>query len=134
LIYRKSGNLVVKETMAITMIDPEEVKLKEFEESHVYAKLRKMVVVARVFDSEQETKSIVHSVGQFDLDDPQALAIIKADYDLVRSTLYAKGFNELTGEMGKLIQPRTKGSGHGSVSRAFYARTQFVAHILGLSR
>ncbi len=33
--------------------------------------------------------------------------------------------------MGKLVQPRTKGQGHGSTSRAFYARTGFVAHILG---
>jgi len=33
--------------------------------------------------------------------------------------------------MGVLVQPRTKGPGHGSTSRAFYARKIFVAHILG---
>ena len=43
-----------------------------------------------------------------------------------------KGFEHLTGAMGILVQPRTKGSGHGSTSRAFYARTQFVAEILGI--
>jgi hypothetical protein len=35
--------------------------------------------------------------------------------------------------MGQFIQPRTKGAGHGSTSRAFYARTQFISQILGLS-
>ena len=43
-----------------------------------------------------------------------------------------KGFTHLTGKMGVLVQPRTKGPGHGSISRAFYARAHFVAHIIGL--
>jgi hypothetical protein len=34
--------------------------------------------------------------------------------------------------MGKYIQPRTKGSGHGSTSRAFYARTSFLKKLLNL--
>lgn len=36
--------------------------------------------------------------------------------------------------MSVLVQPRTKGKGHGSTSRAFYARPHFVAHILNLAR
>ncbi len=36
--------------------------------------------------------------------------------------------------MGVLVQPRTKGPGHGSISRAFYARPTFVAHIISLAR
>jgi hypothetical protein len=79
-----------------------------------------------------ESSAIVHSVGTFDLEDPKIYAQVKADYNLVRDALLTKGFNSLTGAMGKLVQPRTKGAGHGSTSRAFYARTQFVAHILGL--
>lgn len=59
---------------------------------------------------------------------------VKADYKLVREVINTKGFSELTGKMGVLIQPRTKGPGHGSTSRAFYARTRFVAHILGMDR
>jgi hypothetical protein len=34
--------------------------------------------------------------------------------------------------MGVLVQPRTKGPGHGSTSRAFYARARLVGRILGL--
>lgn len=40
--------------------------------------------------------------------------------------------NELTGGMGVYIQPRTKGAWHGSTSRAFYARTKFLAEFIKL--
>ena len=129
---RPRVGLCVKETMAITMIDPVEVKAKTFEQSHLYSKMRKMIVVARTFMDRVESSANVHSVGTFDLEDPKVYAQVKADYDLVRETLLTKGFPALTGKMGKLVQPRTKGAGHGTTSRAFYARTQFVAHILGL--
>jgi hypothetical protein len=36
--------------------------------------------------------------------------------------------------MGVLVQPRTKGAGHGSTSRAFYARKQFVAKMIGIEK
>lgn len=129
---RPRVGLCVKETMAITMIDPVEVKAKSFEQSHLYNKMRKMIVVARTFMDRTESSAKIYSVGTFDLEDPKIYVQVKADYDLVRTTLSTKGFDHLTGKMGKLVQPRTKGRGYGSTSRAFYARTQFVAHILGL--
>ena len=43
-----------------------------------------------------------------------------------------RGFEKLTGKMGKFIQPRTKGPGHGSISRAFYARTLFLSKFIKL--
>ena len=132
LIHRTKSGLRVKETMAITMIDDEEVKAKAFEDSHLFAKLCKIVVVARVFESKKETSSVVYSVGSFDLDDPKIYRVVKADYDLVRRTIREKGFHALSGTMGELVQPRTKGPGHGSTSRAFYARTAFVAKIVDL--
>lgn len=131
LVARRTGVLRVKETMAITMIDPVEVVSKEFEKSHLFNKLQKIVVVARVFESQADDRSLVHSVASFDLDDPEIYDQIKADYELVRETIRDQGFLKLSGKMGKLIQPRTKGQGHGSTSRAFYARTRFVAHMLG---
>lgn len=117
--------------MAITMIDPVEVVNKEFEESHLFNKLQKIVVVARIFESQADERSLVHSVASFDLDNPETYDQVKADYNLVRETIKTQGFSSLSGRMGKLVQPRTKGQGHGSTSRTFYARTGFVAHILG---
>ena len=128
---RRRGELRVKETMAITMIDPVEAAAKEFEESHLLNKLKKLVVVARVFESQDEIRSLLHSVASFDLDNPEIKKQVKADYDLVRDTIRTRGFASLSGSMGVLVQPRTKGPGHGSNSRAFYARPKFVAHILG---
>lgn len=42
-------------------------------------------------------------------------------------------FESLTGRDGKWIQARTKGQGHGSISRAFYARTTLVKKIFELT-
>ncbi|MBI5181800.1 MAG: hypothetical protein HZA06_02680 [Nitrospirae bacterium] len=130
----KTDVVVVKETMAITMIDPVNVLQKEFEDSHLLTKLKKIVVCARMFESKEENASILVRVSTFDLDNPIVYKQVKSDYELVRDAIKNKGFNALTGKMGILVQPRTKGAGHGSTSRAFYARKIFVSHIIGLSK
>lgn len=127
-----NGTFKVKETMAITMIDPVEVAAKEFQDSHLFLKLQRMVVVARVFESKEETRSLCHLVASFDLGDKELYQQIKADYDLIREVICTKGFEYLSGSMGIMVQPRTKGAGHGSTSRAFYARASLVATILGI--
>ena len=128
----KTKGIRVKETMAITMIDSVNVAQTSFDESHLLAKLHKAVVCARMFESTDEPSSKLVSVGTFDLNDPQIREQVRQDYELVRSAILNDGFESLTGKMGVLVQPRTKGPGHGSTSRAFYARTRFVATILGL--
>lgn len=131
---KKSGQrLIVKETMAVTMIDPVEVMAKKFEDSHLLAKLRKAVICARVFEGKPERRSLFHSVLTFDLGDADVYQIVKRDYDLVRRVIKEQGFNHLTGKMGNFVQPRTKGQGHGSTSRAFYVRKPFLAWMLGLA-
>ena len=129
----RTNKIVVKETMAITMIDPVNILQKEFKESHLLAKLKKIVVCARMFESKDEKSSILVEVSTFDLDNPEIYKQVESDYNLVREIIKQKGFDALTGKMGILVQPRTKGPGHGSNSRAFYARKKFVAIILGLS-
>lgn len=130
LKWLKRGQLTVKETMAVTMIDPYNVERTDFENSHLLAKLNKIVIVARIWEDQEETSSVLHSVRAFDLKDPKTYRQIKADYDLARETIIKKGFSALTGEMGVYIQPRTKGPGHGSTSRAFYARTSFLKNVI----
>ncbi|MBF6560223.1 MAG: hypothetical protein IVW56_08040 [Candidatus Binataceae bacterium] len=126
------GTFKVKETMAITMIDPVEVAAKEFLNSHLYLKLQRLLVVARIFESKAESRSLCHLIAEFDLSDQALYHQIKADYDLIRDVIRTKGFDYLKGSMGVMVQPRTKGPGHGSRSRAFYARTALVATILGI--
>ena len=127
----KNGALAFKETMAITMIDPYHVERTAFKDSHLLAKLRKAVVVARIVGSTVDEPSYVHSVTAFDLRD-DLYKKVESDYDLVRTALKNNGFKALTGKMGVYIQPRTKGAGHGSTSRAFYARPFFLAQFISL--
>ncbi len=133
LRYLKSGKLAFKETMAITMIDPVNVKQTSFENSHLLLKLRKVVIIARIVGSNVDEPSRIHSVVELNLSG-KILKQVKLDYNLVRDTLLdpKKGFDSLTGKMGIYIQPRTKGSGHGSKSRAFYARKLFLGEFIKL--
>ena len=130
---KKNGKLRFKETMAITMIDEYHVKHTSFEDSHLLSKLRKFVCVARIVGNTYDEPTFVHSVVPFDLTD-ELYAEVKADYNLVRDCILdpARGFKALTGYMGKYIQPRTKGAGHGSTSRAFYARPLFLSQFISL--
>jgi DNA mismatch repair protein MutH len=129
LKHLQSGELTIKETMAITMIDTYNVERTEFEDSHLLNKLKKLVIAARIWENQAETSSMLYAVKTFDLDNPTIYKQVKEDYNLVRNTIIEKGFSALTGRMGIFIQPRTKGSGHGSTTRAFYARAPFLKMI-----
>lgn len=131
LVRGKDGQLRVKETIAITMLDPVEVLPKNFEESHLYNKLNKMLLVARFHESQRDEQSILHSVAEFDLTNIALRQALKADYETIRAVIRTGG--TLSGALGKYIQPRTKGAGHGSTSRAFYARKSLVAHLLNIT-
>lgn len=128
------GTVRIKESMAITMIEPAEVAASKFADSHLYDKLRSLIVVARVFENVEDTSSILHSAAEFDLDNPSVRKQVEADYETIRAIIRTKGVDALIGEVGEYVQARTKGRGHGSTSRAFYARARFVAHILNLQK
>lgn len=132
LKYLKSGALTVKETLAITNIDAYNVRNTPFEKSHLLAKMQKKLIASRIWESVDEPTSTLYGIHTFDLDDPEIYAQVKADYDLVRKVIIEEGFDKLSGKMGVYIQPRTKGRGHGSTTRAFYARVPFLKKIIDL--
>jgi len=125
---------VPKETMAITMVNPEELKQQSFFESHCWAKLKSIIFCAvECHDKNAESTKLI-KVASLDFSETDELIQeIKADYDFIRNKLIKKGFKALTGKDGKWIQARTKGSGHGSTSRAFYARTSLVRRIFEMA-
>lgn len=129
------GFLTAKETMAITMLSPQRVLDQPFETSDVLKKLRRLVLVARVFfpNSPLAPVALVRE-ADISVETPLIFNQVRDDYELIREVLREEGFPALSGKMGKLIQPRTKGAGHGSTTRAFYARTQFVNILLGLNK
>ena len=55
------GTVRVKESMAVTMLEPAEVVASKFEDSHLYDKLRSMIVVSRVWESKEELRSMLHA-------------------------------------------------------------------------
>jgi hypothetical protein len=120
--------------MAITMLEPTEVVASKFEDSHLYDYLRSLVAIGRIYENAEEKHSILHSAAEFDLNNPKIYAQVKDDYNTIRDRISTSGIGSVTGDLGKLVQARTKGPGHGSTSRAFYARTVFVAHILNLQK
>ena len=125
------GRWSVKETMAITMINPKNVLEMPFEHSHLLDKLSALLICARVFTNEKDDSSLLLKTGGFDLGDGETFRQVQADYEVVRKTLREGG--ELTGWMGNLVQPRTKGPGKGVKTFAFYARTGFVSRMLKLN-
>ena len=127
----RNGALIPKETMAITMIDPVFVAQTNFENSHLYLKLRKQLVVAREVGSHYTDPCYIHDVRGFDLSE-DILAVVKEDFLIIQKTIVEHGFSALSGRMGELVQPRTKGAGHGSTSRAYYARTRFIKTLFDL--
>jgi DNA mismatch repair protein MutH len=133
IVRNAQGHWQVKETMAITMIDPKNVAATPFEHSHLLDKLRALLVCAREWLNDQDEHSRLVKLGVFDLSDGETFRQVQADYELVRKTIRDEGAKALTGWMGHLVQPRTKGPGHGVVSHAFYARTAFVARMLKLT-
>ncbi len=128
--HHVNGKLVPKETMAITMINPEELRKESFFESHCWAKLKSIVFCAVEWHGQNASKAELLKVTSLDFaEDDELIQEIKADYDFIRNKLITKSFKSLTGKDGKWIQARTKGLGHGSTTRAFYARTALVKKI-----
>jgi hypothetical protein len=58
-------------------------------------------------------------------------ATVESDYNEIRKTFIENG--GLHSNTGTLLQNRTKGAGHGSTSRAFYLRPEFMKRCVPLS-
>ncbi len=129
--YQVRGTWRPKETMAITMIKPEVLIATPFYESHCWEKLKSIVFCAVSWHGHFNTEARLLRITSFDfLDNRRLLDEIEADYELIREKCLTKGFSALTGSDGKWIQSRTKGPGHGSISRAFFARKALLNEIL----
>ncbi len=136
--HKVKAILVPKETMAITMINPKELKEHNFFESHCWEKLKSMVFCAVMWHGQNATRVELLEVESLDfLEDDDLIKGIKADYDFIREKLIKQGFESLTGKDGKWIQARTKGTGginprtgeRRPITRAFYAKTGLVKKI-----
>lgn len=117
----KNGALVPKETIAITMLSTDELVKKDFKSSKLCKKMSRMLIVPYYRNGDHilfmNPKMIV-------LLEHESYSIIESDYNEIRTNYIENGI--LRSKSGTLLQNRTKGSGHGSTSRAFYLRPQFM--------
>ena len=128
---RKNGTLVPKETMAITMLSTDELRACEFKASKCCRKMSKMLLVPYYRSGDNirfmSPKIIDREIPTF----TELYNRIEADYNEIRKNYIETG--ALHSETGILLQNRTKGAGHGSTSRAFYLRTEFMKRYVPLS-
>jgi len=136
--YYVKNTLVPKETMAITMINPEELEKHSFFESHCWGKLKSIIFCAVMWHGKNSESAELLKVASLDFtEDDELIKEIKTDYDFIREKLTTCGFESLTGKDGKWIQARTKGTGginprtgqRRPITRAFYARKLLVKKI-----
>jgi len=141
--YNVKGKLVPKETMAITMINLEELKKDDFFESHCWSKLKSIIFCAVMWHGKNSQEAELLNVASLDFaEDDDLISEIKADYDFIRNKLRTEGFESLTGKDGKWIQARTKGTGGTNprtgkrrpITRAFYARKGLVKKIFEIAK
>ena len=132
LRFNRHGDLWPKETMAIAMVNEAELETCEFDESHLLEKLARIVIAARIHEPNDDERSIFFTATEYDLDEPRIYEQVREDYEEARWVVQQSGLYGLNGLMGRLVQPRPKGPGRGSSTMGFYARKEFVAHMLGL--
>jgi len=121
-----------KETLAVTMINPSRDVDTPFFQSHLWHKLERTIVCGREWINKEEPKSRLIQVNAFDVSDKELIALVKLDYEKIQQTIRDRGFGALSRSLCDYIEPGTKGAGHGSISRAYYASRKLVGIILGL--
>jgi DNA mismatch repair protein MutH len=131
IIRNKAGKLVPKETVAVTMLNKDDLRSTEFGSSKCFTKLKRVLVVPyiRTADTVQYLKPILLDASEDKYAD--LYANLAKDYNSIRDQFVNE--NILHSKNGVYLQNRTKGAGHGSKSRAFYLRKKFVEEYVPLS-
>jgi DNA mismatch repair protein MutH len=124
----KEGGFVPKESIAVTMLSPDELRTTEFNASKCCKKMSRMLLVPYY-----RTEDVIQFMAPKIVDRSECselYAIVEADYNEIRKKYIETGI--LQSETGTLLQNRTKGAGHGTTTRAFYLRPAFMKQCMNL--
>jgi hypothetical protein len=127
----KNGKLVPKETIAVTMLSTDDLRTCEFNSSRCCKKMSRMLVVPYYREGDTIQFMIPRLIDKSSPEFAELYATVESDYNEIRKTYIENG--GLHSNTGKLLQNRTKGAGHGSTSRAFYLRPEFMKRCVPLS-
>lgn len=114
-----AAGLTPKETIAVTMVDVPLLQSQAFEDSRVFKKLENTLFVPYLRTGD----TVVFYTPVRFTKEHALMESLKTDYGVLQTNAQA---GVLMGSLGKYLQTRTKGAGHGSTSRAFYLRPKFA--------
>jgi len=127
----KNGALVPKETMAITMLSTDELLTNDFKASKCCKKMSRMLIVPYYRSGDTIRFMTPKIIDKECIEFADLYKCFESDYNEIRKNYVENGI--LQSETGTLLQNRTKGSGHGSTSRAFYLRQAFMKKYIPLN-
>jgi len=126
----KKGELVPKESIAVTMLSPDELRTTEFAFSKCCKKMSRMLLVPYYRTGDTIQLMMPTIIDQKDKAFAELYATLESDYQTIQQHYLNTGI--LQSKTGILLQNRTKGVGHGSTSRAYYLRPAFMKRCVPL--
>lgn len=121
----RTGIISPKETVAVCMINKDDLVGTDFYESRCYKKLSNVLFVGYY---REDDKITYMQPTLFNLDAHNEIKEqLKNDYDTIREYFMKNNTLEGTSKLGLYLQNRTKGKGgNAPKTRAFYLRTAFI--------
>ena len=123
----KNGQVVPKETIAVTMLNQTNLAEHSFAESKCYNKMKKILFVPYFRENDDITflsPTIIEDNGP---NMTPLYEVFRDDYELIRQHFIETGTLSDTSSIGKYLQNRTKGAGGDAPkTRAFYLRQSFM--------
>ncbi len=127
---KRTGELAPKESIAVTMLNKEELKSCDFNSSKCCKKMNRMLVIPYLREGDTIQFLMPQIVDRSCQDYEELYAILESDYNAIRQTFLES--EVLKSEIGTLLQNRTKGA-KGSTSRAYYLRPEFAKRYIPLN-
>lgn len=130
----KNGQVVPKETIAVTMLNQTNLAEHSFAESKCYNKMKKILFVPYFRENDDITflsPTIIEDNGP---NMTPLYEVFRDDYELIRQRFIETGTLSDTSSIGKYLQNRTKGAGGDAPkTRAFYLRQSFMTEYVPMN-
>jgi DNA mismatch repair protein MutH len=142
-VVARHGEWLPKETVAITMFNPEVILRGAFEESPLWHKLARLILVGHSYTDARRQAARIQFISPVDVSDPELRRQIEEYWNLIRQHVLSGTISSYSskGTSAGFVQLRTKGSGKTRTvcpitgvsfnSRAFYATKAFVKYVRG---
>ncbi len=142
-VVMRSGEWLPKETFAITMMNPRKILEETFEDSVLWHKLERLILVGHSYPEARRDEAYVRFVAPVDLSDGILKDEVEAYWTAVQRMVREGGIAKYSsrGTSSGYVQLRTKGSANSRTTcpvtgqevktRAFYATKRFVNYVRG---